>query len=492
MSGPYILAVDQSTQGTKGLLFDSAGALIARQTVPHKQYVDENGWVEHDPEELLANTLRAANGAIGQAGVDPGAIAAMGISNQRETVMAWDRVTGKPLYRAIVWQCARAEALCAGLQEHAEEIKARSGLKLSPYFSAGKLSWLLQNVPAVAEAAAKGTLCCGTIDSWLIFKLSREQAFKTDFSNAARTQLFNIYAGTWDVGLCRIFGVPPDSLPEVCMSDSLFGTTDLGGWLKRPIPIRGVLGDSNGALLAQQCLAPGSIKATYGTGSSVMLQTGERPVRSETLATSLAWGLGGKRGYVLEGNVNYAGAVITWLREEVGLLRTDADCEALAGSANPQDHACFVPAFTGLGAPYWDGRATGLLTGITRTTGRAEIVKACVDSIAYQITAVVRRMCADAGIPIPALRVDGGPTANRYLMQRQSDLTGAALWVPQLQELSGMGAAFAAGLSAGVYQTDTMYDSIRYTTYQSQMPPAEREEQFDRWLAAVRQALTHT
>ena len=495
MKNRYILAVDQSTQGTKAMVFDAKGRLLTRADRPHQQIVNDEGWVEHDPVEILSNTLAAARQAVGQAGIEKSELAALGIANQRETVLAWDKKTGKPLYNAIVWQCARAKSICAALQPSAALVRARTGLPLSPYFSAPKLAWLLRSIPAVAQSAAAGTLCCGTMDSWLLYHLSREHAFKTDYSNASRTQLFNIHTLQWDAALCGLYGVPQSALPEVCMSDALFGTTTLGGWLETPIPIHGILGDSHAALLGQNCRTPGSIKATCGTGSSVMLQTGPTCTESAGGAvTSLAWGLGGRVEYVLEGNLNYTGAVITWLRDQLGLLQTDAACEALAAAANPRDKTYFVPAFTGLGAPYWDCEATGLFTGITRVTGRAELVKACVDCIAYQITDLVRLMAQDAALPIKALRMDGGPTANAGLMQFQSDMAGVTVSVPNLQELSGFGAACAAGFGCGLYRADgpdSVYQSIRYKHYTPGMAPQRRAALYAGWQAAVRQALTH-
>ena len=452
--------------------------------------MDEKGWVEHDPAEILENTLAVARQVVKASGVPPEAIAAMGISNQRETVMAWDRESGEPLYNAIVWQCARARDICTELEPSAAMVKERTGLNLSPYFSAAKLSWLIRRVPRVGECARRGTLCCGTMDAWLLHRLTRERVFRTDYSNASRTQLFNIHTLQWDGALCRLYGVPVESLPEVCMSDALFGHTDLGGFLQRPIPIRGVLGDSHAALLGQDCRAPGSVKATYGTGSSVMMNTGPCPVESAGgLVTSLAWGLDGSVEYVLEGNLNYTGAVITWLRQNLGLIVRDSETEALARSANPSDHAYFVPAFTGLGAPYWDSGATGLFTGITRTTGKAELVKACLECIGYQIADLVELMGRDSGLEVKELRVDGGPTANRYLMQFQSDITGAALSVPDRQELSAMGAALAAGLSAGVYEASAVYGAVERTAYTCAMPRERRERLYAGWKRAVRKAL---
>lgn len=488
----YILSIDQSTQGTKAMLFDAAGQLTARADRAHRQYVNEKGWVSHDLEEIYANVLVVCREVAEKAGIDPAQIAAMGISNQRETVAAWDRADGTPVGQAIVWQCARAKEICDTLASHAEAVREKTGLPLSPYFSASKMAWILQNHPEAAALAAKERLALGTIDSYLVSRLSEERSFKTDYSNASRTQLFNIRTLQWDDELCTLYGVPRHCLAEVCMSDSLFGTTTLSGFLPKAIPICGVLGDSHAALLGQNCIKPGQTKATYGTGSSVMMQTGEKLVTSRNgLATSLAWGLNGKVEYVLEGNLNYTGAVITWLKKDVALLAGDAESETLARSANPADKTYFVPAFTGLGAPYWDSEATGLLTGITRTTGRAEIVKAGVECIAYQITDLVLRMAQDAGLALAELRVDGGPTANGYLMQFQSDMAGVEVSVPDIQELSGFGAACAAGFASGLYNPGTVYDGMQRRSYTPKMTPQEHDARYAGWQKAVLQALLH-
>lgn len=488
---PYILAIDQSTQGTKGVVFNGAGTLLARADRPHAQKVDANGWVEHDPLEILGNTLAVARAALEKAGADKADLAAVGLSNQRETVLAWDKATGKPLYNAIVWQCGRAKDLCTRLADAKDLVRQRTGLPLSPYFSAPKLAWMLENVPAVRAAADAGTLCCGTVDSWLLWNLTRERVHRTDYSNASRTGLFNIHTLHWDGELCALYGVPASSLPRVCMSDEAFGTTDLGGFLRRPVPVCGVLGDSHAALLGQGCFVPGAVKATYGTGSSVMMQTGPACTESSGgLVTSLAWGLNGRVEYVLEGNLNYTGAVITWLKRDVGLLDSDADSERLALLANPGDRTYFVPAFTGLGAPYWDSEATGLLTGVTRTTGKAEIVRACLDCIAYQITDLLECMRRDAALPLTELRVDGGPTANRYLMQRQSDLADLPLAVPAMQELSALGAARAAAQGAGLCACQD-FGRPPYARYRPRMAEQERRDLYAGWQDAVRRTLYH-
>lgn len=488
----YILSIDQSTQGTKGLLFDAHGALVARCDLPHQQIVDAHGWVEHDPREILENTLAVARMVKKKAGIDKNQIRALGISNQRETSVAWNRETGEPVYHAIVWQCARGEALCQRIQAHAQEIRDKSGLPLSPYFSAAKLGWILKQVPEAHALADQNKLCCGTMDSFLVHSLTKERSFKTDYSNASRTQLFNLRTLQWDDELCTLFGVPRGALPEVCMSDSLFGITDLDGWLDQPIPIHGVLGDSHGALFGQNCRTPGKIKATYGTGSSVMMHTGSEPIFSANgLVTSLAWGIGGKVEYVLEGNINYTGAVISWLKNEVGLISTDREIDELAEQANQADRTYCVPAFTGMGAPHWDSKASAMLTGMARTTGRAEIAKAVLECIAYQITDLVEVMRSDAGLPLTELRADGGPTASRYLMQFQSDIADVAVRIPSLQELSGMGAAYAAGIAVGLYDSKQIYEQIQYASYTPTIEKTRRSELYEGWQWAVRQALTH-
>lgn len=489
----YILAVDQSTQGTKGLLFDEHGVLMARADRSHRQIVNDKGWVEHDPMEILGNTVAACRDVLEKAGVSGGDVAAIGISNQRETSLIWDKASGKPVYHAIVWQCARAVEICERpeIAMRAEEIRCKTGIRLSPYFPAAKLCWMMENVPAAKKLADQGRLACGTMDSWLVYCLTGNH--RTDYSNASRTQLFHITSLKWDEELCRLFSVPVESLPEVCMSDADFGETDLQGLLPHPVPIHGVLGDSHGALFGQDCRRFGQMKATYGTGSSVMMHIGSQPKFSGSgLVTSLAWGMGGKVEYVFEGNLNYTGAVITWLRKDVGLIQSDAEATELAYAANPNDHAYFVPAFTGLGAPYWDAHATGLLTGITRTTGRAEIVKACLDCIAYQITDLVELMRREAGTPMESLRVDGGPTASGYLMQFQSDIAEACVQVPLIQELSGMGAAYAAGMAVGMYGSDTVYNHIERIQYMPKMDATQRRQLYRGWRNAVAQVMLQT
>ncbi len=488
--GKYILAVDQSTQGTKGLIFDEYGKMTARADISHRQIINELGWVEHDPKELMRNTLLVCQDVIAKSGIEPSEIAAFGISNQRETSLMWDRTTGEPVMNAIVWQCARAEEICRRHEEAGEgtSVREKTGIPLSPYFPASKLQWIMEHVPSARQLAKEGTLAAGTIDSWLVYNLTNKEIHRTDYSNASRTQLFNIHTLAWDEELCRSFDIPIEALPEVVMSDSVFGMTDLDGILPHQIPICGVLGDSHGALFGQNCRRPGDIKATYGTGSSVMMNIGETCLTSEHgLVTSLAWGMDGSVSYVFEGNLNYTGAVITWLKDEVHLITSPSETGTLAENANPNDETYFVPAFTGLGAPYWNPKAKGILTGITRTTGRNEIVRAAVDCIAYQITDLIKLMRKESGRTIEELHVDGGPTTNRYLMQFQADQADTRVIIPELQELSGMGAAYAAGIAIGLYDKDHIFDRIQHTEYQPKMAKERREALYQGWQNAIHQ-----
>ena len=488
----YVLGIDQSTQGTKALLFDEEGSLICRSDVPHKQYIDERCWVEHDPEEIYRNTLSVVKILVEKAGIDKNEIVTLGISNQRETAMVWDRATGKPVYNAVVWQCARGAEICAKIEAagHGEMIRSHTGLQLSPYFSAAKIAWVLQNVEGAQERADRGELCCGTIDSWLVYKLTGGKEFRTDYSNASRTQMFNITSLAWDPEVCGLFGIPVSCLAELTDSDGEYGMTDFDGFLDAPIPIRGVLGDSHGALFGQGCVEKGMIKTTYGTGSSVMMNIGKDPEFSKRVVTSLAWKLNGEVNYVLEGNINYTGAVITWLKDDLELITSPGETEALALAANPKDKTYLVPAFTGLSAPYWDSEAAGIISGMTRTTKRAEIVRAGLDCIAYQITDVIEAMSEESGIAIGELRVDGGPTRNRYLMQFQSDMAHVTVQVPSAEELSGIGAAYAAGIAVGLYVRDEVFAKMSRTKFEPAMDAETRNEKYEGWKHAVSQVLT--
>ena len=484
----YIISVDQSTQGTKALLFDETGALACRADLPHAQIVNEKGWVSHDGEEIYRNTIQAIKNLVAESGIDKSDVTGLGISNQRETSLIWDRATGKLLAHAVVWQCARAAELCEReeIRSHGVEIFRKTGMKLSPYFPAAKIAWLLENV----EGAREGDVCRGTVDCYLVYRLTGGKSYKTDYSNASRTQLFNIFDLKWDREICSWFGIDPASLPEVCDSNSCFGYTDCEGFFERPIPIHAVMGDSHAALFGQNCRRVGMTKATYGTGSSIMMNIGAEPVLSRHgVVTSLAWGMDGKVDYVLEGNLNYTGAVITWLKDDMELISTPGETETLAWNAGKEDELYLVPAFTGLGAPYWNSRAKASIVGMDRTTRRAELARAALECIAYQIADVIFAMEEDSRLRVGDLRVDGGPTRNKYLMQCQSDILQARVRVPGQEELSGIGAAYMAGLALGVWGEE-VFEGSGSTVYGPQMSREKRDEKYEGWQRAVNAALT--
>jgi len=485
-----ILSVDQSTQGTKALLFDAAGKLLCRRDVAHEQIINEKGWVSHDPEEIYRNTVEAVRLVLDASGIDPAEVAALGISNQRETSVCWEKSTGRPIANAIVWQCGRAKELCQRVAGAgwSEKVRRATGIPVSPFFPASKFAWLVENTPGAKEKAARHELCFGTVDTWLVYCLTGGKSYRTDCSNASRTQLFNIHTLSWDEEICAAFGLNAADLPQLTASDDCFGHTDIGGILPKKVPICGVLGDSHAALFGQGCLNPGMAKATYGTGSSIMMNIGDAPIESRNgLVTSLAWKYRGRVQYVMEGNLNYTGAVIRWLEKDLGLVSSASETQTLAESANKDDTTYLVPAFTGLGAPYWNSDARALICGITRLTGKAELVKAGLECIAYQITDIVRAMERDTDMKLTQLRVDGGPTRNGFLMQLQSDLLDADVLVPSSEELSGIGAAFMAGITAGVY-TEAALSAMGHTVFTPAMSEAVRRKKYAGWQDAVRTA----
>ena len=481
-----ILSIDQSTSATKGLVWSLDGHLLGRVDVPHRQITNEQGWVEHDPMEILNNTYKAAENALKSAGVKPGAVNVIGISNQRETAVCWDRATGKPLYNAIVWQCARATDIvdtvrAAGLEN---EVRNRTGLTLSPYFSAAKFGWMIKHVPEVANAMKAGNLCCGTVDSWLIYKLTGE--FKTDYSNASRTQLFDLHDLTWSTTLAEAFGLSASCLPKVCMSDSNFGTTDLDGLLPKPIPIHGVLGDSHGALFGNQCFAPGMAKATYGTGSSVMMNVGTTPPQlTDGVVASLAWGMNGRVEYVLEGNINYAGAVVQWLMEDIGMIDDVKSAGKIAQTVADTGGVYLIPAFSGLGAPHFNSAARAAWLGMNRATRKPHLVRAAMESIAYQIRDVVEAINQCAANPISVLRVDGGPTRDDFLMEFQAGILGVDVEISRTEELSGMGAAFCAAIGAGLADRDTIFKGQARQPIKANMTENARAKLYEGWQEAI-------
>ncbi len=475
----YILSIDQSTQSTKAVLFDQEGRLIKRADKKHRQLINELGHVSHDPMEIYSNTHKAVRDVIEAAGINPDEIAALGISNQRETTLMWDK-DATPLADAVVWQCSRSSDIVRRYEDYRDEIYEITGLVLSPYFPAGKMRWLIENVKP------EGEFYLGTIDSWLIYCLTDKKVFKTDVSNASRTQLFDIHTGTWSKRLCSLFEIPMESLPEVCDSNACFGYTDFSGYLKKPIPIYGVMGDSHAALFGQGCHEKGQVKVTLGTGSSIMMNIGREYMKSlNGLTTSLAWRINGVTEYVFEGNINYAGAVITWLQNDLGLLTGPGETDRITKESNPEDETVLIPAFSGLSAPYWNENVRAMFYGMSRTTGKNELVRAGVESIAYQITDVLNAMAVDSGLRLNEIKADGGPSKNPYLMQFLSDMARTTVLVSRDEELSAIGAAYMAGIAAGVYQKEALFARRECETYRSGMKETEWKKRMERWEQAV-------
>ncbi|PPK76349.1 glycerol kinase [Lacrimispora xylanisolvens] len=474
-----VIAIDQSTQGTKAVLFDDKGKLIGRADKKHKQIVNEKGWISHDLKEIYENTILAVREVLDCSDIGKESVAAVGISNQRESTAIWSR-SGEPLADSVVWQCNRAARIADRFKNCSNDIYEKTGLPLSPYFPAAKMTWLLENV------SPKESYCLGTMDSYLVYRLTKGCGFFTDYSNASRTQLFNLHTLKWDEELCQLFRIPVKALPEVCSSDACFGYTDFEGYLDVPVPVYGVMGDSHAALFGQGCHMPGQAKATYGTGSSIMMNVGNSFVKSSTgLATSLAWGMGDRVEYVLEGNINYAGAVISWLKNEMGLICSEEEAEELVYHANQKDTAVLIPAFSGLSAPYWMDNARAMILGMSRTTGKAELVKAAVESIAFQVADILTAMEKDSNKMLSELCADGGPAKNRYLMQFQSDISDIRMRVSKQEELSAIGAAYMAGIAAGVYDRSKIFTNIDYEIYNSHMDKGSRNERKNRWKEGI-------
>lgn len=451
----YILALDQGTTSSRALVIDHSGRVIATAQNEFTQYFPQNGWVEHDPLEIWESQLEVAKTALSNIKEGSQAIAAIGITNQRETVVVWDRQTGKPIYRAIVWQDKRTTEFCQQLKSEGKEelFRSRTGLVLDAYFSGTKIAWILDHVPGARKRAEQGELMAGTIDTWLIYKLSGHRLHVTDPSNASRTLLFNIHTLDWDEELLNILAVPKSLLPKVGSSSEQYGTT-AAAILGAEIPISGIAGDQQAALFGQQCTEVGMVKNTYGTGCFMLMNVGEEPVLSKAnLLTTVAWSLGGKTTYALEGSVFMAGAVVQWLRDSLGFIEASSEVEALAASVPDSGGVYFVPAFVGLGAPYWDPYARGQITGLTRGTTKAHIARAALDAIAYQTLDVLTAMQQDAATSIRVLKVDGGASANNLLMQFQADILRAEVLRPKQVETTAMGAAFLAGLAVGFWSS---------------------------------------
>lgn len=484
----YLLAIDQSTQGTKAMLLDDHGAFLLRRDIPHKQLINERGWVGHDLKEIASNIFAVCARVIADGGIQPGEVAAVAVTNQRESVGVWDRATGEPVCESIVWQCNRAMELCARLTtpETEQMVREKTGLYLSPFFSAPKVAWILENIPGVRERAERGELCLGTMDTWTMWQLTGGAVHKTDASNASRTQLFNINTMEWDEELCGLYGIPMSCLPEVCDSDALYGYTDLGGILPNPVPIHAAVGDSHGVMFSHGCTEVGDAMCGYGTGSAVLVNVGDKPILSaKGLNTTVAWRSAGKTLYAMEGVVNYSGAVVTWLKNDAHLVESAGQTSELAAKANPADRTYMVPAFTGIGAPHWKPNATAAYVGMTRLTGQAELVRAALESVAYQIADLVLPAVEELGTTVHEFRVAGGPANNPYLMQFQSDILNCPVVIPQHEELSGIGSAYLAGLAMGIYDYDTLMGERKTTVYQPGMSESERNERLDGWKHAL-------
>ena len=485
----YILALDAGTTSNRAILFDHEGRIAAVAQQEFRQIYPQPGWVEHDAEEIWRVQLAVAREALAKVGATAADIAAIGITNQRETTVVWNRETGKPVANAIVWQCRRTAPYCDTLKAKglAETIRAKTGLVVDAYFSGTKIRWILENVPGARADAEAGKLLFGTIDSWLIWNLTGGKVHVTDYSNASRTMLFNIKTLQWDEDILAEMNIPRSLLPEVRPSSAVYGETDpalFGGAIK----IAGAGGDQQCALFGQTCFRPGEAKNTYGTGCFMLMNTGDRPVSSKNgLLTTIAWGVGGKVEYALEGSVFVAGAAIQWLRDELGLLEKSSDSEALAESVSDTNGCYVVPAFTGLGAPYWDQYARGAVLGLTRGVNRAHLVRATLESLAYQTADVLLAMGADSGVSLGALRVDGGASANNFLMRFQSDILGVAVERPACIETTAFGAASFAGLAVGFWSSKDELVALRQVdqTFTPSRDDAWRASALEAWHAAV-------
>ncbi len=450
----YILALDQGTTSSRAIVFDHSGTVRALAQKEFRQIFPRPGWVEQDGLEIWSSQVGVAAEAISRAGLTAADIAAIGITNQRETTLVWERQTGRPIHNAIVWQDRRTAADCDRLQRDglAELFRAKTGLVLDAYFSGTKLAWLLDNVAGARARAEAGELLFGTVDSWLLWNLTGGEVHRTDASNASRTLLFNIHSGTWDAELLEILRIPAAILPEVSSSSEVYGET-AGRLFAARIPVAGIAGDQQAALFGQVCTRPGMVKNTYGTGCFMLMHTGQTPVTSRNrLLTTVAWRIGDQTDYALEGSVFIAGAAVQWLRDGLGIIRSSAEVECLAASVPDSGGVFLVPAFAGLGAPHWDPYARGTITGITRGTTAAHIARATLESIAFQVTDLLRAMEADAGVPLAELRVDGGATVNNLLTQFQADLLGVPVVRPQVSETTALGAAYLAGLAVGYWK----------------------------------------
>ena len=493
MTRRYVLALDQGTSGSTALVVDEEGAVCARGYAELTQHYPQPGWVEHDPEEIWTTMVEAARRALAEARVSGGEIAAVGITNQRETAIVWERAGGRPIHRAIVWQCRRTAAACDALRARGLEplVRERTGLVLDAYFSGTKIGWLLDHVPGARRRAERGELAFGTVDAWLLWKLTGGRVHATDVTNASRTLCLGLRAVDWDAEMLGLLGVPRELLPAVVDSSGPVAETSDLGWLPAGVPIAGVAGDQQAALFGQACYETGSAKNTYGTGCFVLLNTGATPIASgHGLLTTIAWRIGGRTTYALEGSVFIAGAAVQWLRDGLGIIGHAAETEVLAESVTDTGGVYFVPAFVGLGAPYWDAYARGTLVGLTRGTTRAHLARAALEAIAYQSRDVLDAMAADAKVALRGLKVDGGAVANDFLCQFQADVLDAAVMRPRVIETTALGAAFLAGLGSGLWRSLDALASRQAVerTFPPRAGSPARATGYDGWRRAVERA----
>ncbi len=497
MAAPrFVLAIDQGTTSSRALLFDRAGRPAGQAQEELPQHFPRSGWVEHDPEDIWRDTVKTAKGALADGGATVDDLAALGITNQRETTLIWDRESGEPIHRALVWQDRRTAELCERLKAegHEDAVQQRTGLLLDPYFSASKINWLLDTVTGARQRAEAGKLAFGTVDSFLLWRLTGGAVHATDITNAARTLLYDIRRQCWDRDMLTLFGVPEAILPEVRDNDAEFGSTpkDLFG---RSLPITGMAGDQQAATVGQACFQPGMMKSTYGTGCFALMNTGPEAVTSRNrLLTTIAYRIGGETAYALEGSIFIAGAAVQWLRDGLGLIASAPETQTLAEQADPTQDVFLVPAFTGLGAPYWDSRARGAIFGLTRATGPAEIARAVLDAVCFQTRDLLEAMAGDGAAPPRTLRVDGGMVENDWVLQRLADILGCAVERPLVSETTALGAAYLAGLSSGFFSglSDLAEKWQATDRFEPNMPEAERRRHYEGWLDAVRRVRTDT
>ncbi len=485
----YIMALDSGTTSNRCILFNAAGEVCSVAQKEFTQLFPQPGWVEHDADEIFSTQLEVAKQALVNIGAKAADIAAIGITNQRETTIVWNKHTGRPVYRAIVWQCRRTAPYCDQLREEGlvDTIRQKTGLVIDPYFSGTKIRWILENVPGAREQAEQGELLFGTVETWLIWKLTGGKVHVTDYSNASRTMLFNINTLQWDREILEKLQIPSAMLPQPVPSSSLYGHTS-AQFFGAPIPIAGAAGDQQAALFGQACFVPGDAKVTYGTGAFLLMNTGETPIFSQNgLVTTIAWGLDGKVHYALEGSIFVAGAAIQWLRDELRFIESAGDSEYMAQKVDNTNGCYVVPAFTGLGAPHWDAYARGAIVGLTRGVNKYHIVRATLDSIAYQTNDVLTAMAADSGIQLSALKVDGGASANSYLVQTQADISAAPVLRPSCVETTAMGAAYLAGLAVHYWRDleDIRKNWAVDRKFEPQITPGSRVERIHGWKKAV-------